>query len=135
MGNKLLKLFALMLLFCAAGLTFAQERGEIVVINDWDQTVDVTLVMERHDEMIRKTWSIRAGQRAHLAREGGHRIRVRGSDRIKIKVDSRPVVIGDVGRFRDGEWHVRVREVYQTQRGRDENRRRDSQRDDAQPNN
>lgn len=126
MLSKLFKFLGAIALTLAMtpGLALAQEyRGEILVDNDWDDTAHVTLLMERRDEMIRTTWNIRAGQRSYLARDGGRRIRVRADDRIKIRRDSRPVAIGDVGRFREGVWHIRVRDVYQAQRRRDGYRR------------
>jgi hypothetical protein len=126
MGSRLFKFFGVvaLTLILTSGLAFAQgSRGEIMVINDWNDAAHVTLLMERRDEMIRTSWDIQAGDRTYLGRESGHRIRVSARDRIKVRDDSRPVAIGDVGRFRDGAWHVRVRDVYQAQRGRDENRR------------
>src|ERR1035437_5372033 len=110
MGSRLFKFFGVVTLtfLLTSGLALAQEyRGEIMVNNDWDDTAHVTLLMERRDEMVRTTWDIQAGQRSYLARDGGRRIRVRAGDRIKIRTDSRAVAIGDVGRFRDGVWHVR----------------------------
>lgn len=136
MLSKLVKFFGAIALALAMtpGLALAQSyRGEILVDNDWDDTAHVTLLMERRDEMIRTTWNIRAGQRSYLARDGGRRIRVRADDRIKIRRDSRPVAIGDVGHFRDGVWHVRVRDVYQAQRRRDAYRRDGYRRDGYRP--
>jgi hypothetical protein len=129
MGSRVFNFFKLaaLMFFMTSTLAFAQSyrdfRGEILVINDWDETAQVTLVMERHDEVIRRNWEIFAGDRNYLAgTDGERRIRVRARDRIKIKADSRPVAIGDVGVVRDGVWHVRVRDVYRAQRGRDRNR-------------
>lgn len=121
MGSKLCKSFGVLMFVLISGLALAQDyRGEIILINDWDDTAHVTMLMERHDEMIRTRWTIEAGQRIYLSRAaGGPRIRVSARDRIKVSDDSRPVAIGDVGRFRDGAWHVRVRDAYRAQRGRD----------------
>ena len=134
MVSRLFKLIGAMALTLAMmpGLALAREyRGEILVDNDWDDTAHVTLLMERRDELIRTTWNIRAGQRSYLARDGGRRIRVRAGDRIRIRRDARPVAIGDVGRFRDGVWHVRVRDVFQAQRHRRDDYRRDGPRRDG----
>jgi hypothetical protein len=112
---------AILILSVLAPLALAQDsRGPILVINDWNDVSEVTLLMERHEELIKNSWSIAPGNRSYLTMvEGGRNVRVSARDRIKVRSDSRAVAIGDVGRFRDGEWHVRVRDVFQAQKGRD----------------
>lgn len=124
---RMLGVLALLLpaLVMAQGSRFA-NRAEIRVINDWSDAVTVTVIAERHDEMVRRTWDFAPGEGAFLAmlRDGEERrIRVRGIDRIKIKSDSRGVAIADVARYRNGHWFVKVRDVYRAQRARDESHR------------
>lgn len=104
----------------------ASDRAEIRVLNDWDESVSITIIAERREEMVRRNWDFEPGQSSYLGmtRDGElRRIHVRSTDRIKIRADSRPVAIGDVARMRDGHWFVKVRDVYRAQRGRDERRR------------
>lgn len=110
-------------------VALAQDsRGPILVINDWRDSAEVTLLMERREEIVKTSWNIAAGNRSYLSRvDGGRHVRVSARDRIKIRSDSRAVAIGDVGRFRDGEWQVRVRDVFEAQRERERDHRRPSQ--------
>jgi hypothetical protein len=105
-------------------MAMAQDsRGPILVINDWRDTAEVTLLMERREEIVKTSWNITPGNRSYLSMvDGGRHVRVSARDRIKIRSDSRAVAIGDVGRFRDGEWQVRVRDVFEAQRERDHRR-------------
>jgi sulfur relay (sulfurtransferase) DsrC/TusE family protein len=116
--------FGLTLILTSSPAFAQSQRGAIVVINDWDESVDLTVLMERHDEMITKHWEIAPRVRTYLLDESGERkVRASARDRIKIKSYARPVAIGDVGRFRDGEWLVRVRTIYEAQGGRGGHRR------------
>ena len=103
-------------------LALAQDsRGPILVVNDWRDTAEVTLLMERHEELVKTSWSIAPGNRSYLAMvDGGRHVRVSARDRIKIRSDARAIAIGDVGRFRDGEWRVNVRDVFEAQRQGDQ---------------
>jgi hypothetical protein len=90
--------FGLTLILTSSPAFAQNQRGAIVVINDWDESVDLTVLMERHDEMITKHWEIAPRVRTYLLDESGERkVRASARDRIKIKSYARPVAIGDVG--------------------------------------
>src|SRR5215217_1559250 len=75
------------------------DRGDIQVINDWDNTVRVTLWKQRGEQISRRSWTIPRGQSVVLGDEGGRSIRVRADDKIKVGEDWGRVDIGAVGQL------------------------------------
>ena len=123
MFGKYVSTLGLLASVVLSNLALAQgrDRAEIRVLNDWDNSVTVTILAERREEMLTRTWDFAPGESSFLGSDatGDRRARVRGTDRISIRSGSRGVVIGDVARFRDGHWFARVRDIYQVQRARD----------------
>ena len=95
------------------------ERYEISVTNNWDRPADVSIIADRRDELVRENWTIAPRANSWLAHSDHRRVRVRGSDRIKVRHDMRAVRIAEVARFQDGHWQLSVRDVVQAQRNRD----------------
>ena len=125
MLSKRTSLIALGLVATVPTLALAQGRGdrhEITIINNWDRPIQVSITAERRDEDVRETWNIAPRANTWLAHNGGRRIRVRGSDRIKVRSDMRSVRISEVADFHNGHWVVSARDVVRGQRDK-ENRR------------
>ena len=95
------------------------DRYEVMIINNWDRDVNVSITAERRDENVRETWNIAPRARTWLAHDNGRRIRVRGTDRIKVRSDMRSVRIEEVGDLRDGAWTISIRNVVREQRDKD----------------
>jgi hypothetical protein len=104
-------LFAPLALFAQDGRR--SDRLSIQVINNWENTVHVTLWNERGGQMTRRSWTIPQGQSAILADESGRSLWVGGSDKIKVGNDWGRVDIGAVGQLQGRIWYVRVRDVWQ----------------------
>jgi len=103
------------------------------VVNDWRG--EVTLSMRTDNQERLGEWSIRPGENVVL-QERGERIRVRPNYKITVGDDGDWVDVGQVGQFRDGSWHVNVRDVvtaaYQNHpEGRDARRGQGQPRDTA----
>ena len=96
-----------------------RERYEVIIINNWDRDVEVSITAERRDENVRETWNIAPRANTWLVHENGRRIRVRGTDRIKVRRDMRSVRISEVGDLRDGRWTISVRDVVREQRDKE----------------
>jgi hypothetical protein len=115
-GRSVISILALAFLFIPLTV-FAQnwqrgDRADIQVINDWENTVRVTLWNERGGQMTRRTWTIPPGQTALLAREDGRSLRVGRNDKINVGNDWGQVDIGAVGQQQGRIWYVRVRDVW-----------------------
>ncbi|MEO5670540.1 MAG: hypothetical protein ABIR26_07600 [Ramlibacter sp.] len=96
-----------------------RDRYEVIIINNWDRDVEVSITAERRDEDVRETWNIAPRANTWLVHENGRRIRVRGTDRIKVRRDMRSVRISEVGELRDGRWTISVRDVVREQRDKE----------------
>ena len=108
-------LAAVLLLVPLMGL--AQEgrrwsRGAVLVTNDWDNPVRVTLWKQRGGQISRRSWTISPGQSATLGDEEGRSIRVGADDKIKVGEDWGRVDIGAVGQWRGHTWVVSVRNIW-----------------------
>lgn len=118
MHSKWIRLCAIItaLVIAAPIAVSAQEgrrhRSEIQVLNDYDDRVEITLWTERHEEISKKHWFLEPDERVWLADMDNVRIRVRGSDKIKVGEDWGRVRISEVARYRDGAWFVRVRDIW-----------------------
>lgn len=89
-----------------------RQRPEIYVTNDWRDLVRITLWKERGERISKREWLLESGESAYLANEDGRRLRVRGSDKIKVGDDWGRVRIDEVGEFRNGVWYVNVRDIW-----------------------
>ena len=103
-------------LLIAPFAVFAQDgrrgnRGNIKVTNDWENTVQVTLLKERGGQMPR-TWTIAPGQSAVLGDGSGRALLVGANDKIKVGKDWEWADIGTVGELRGHTWVVGVRNVW-----------------------
>src|SRR6266852_497610 len=84
-------------------------RGEISVMNDWQDEVRVSMWSSRRERI--GDWLIRPGDQAVLEVDG-ERIRVRPGYKIKVGEDWGWVDVGDVGQFQQGTWYVSVRTIW-----------------------
>src|SRR5438309_1524423 len=85
------------------------SRGAVLVTNDWDNPVRVTLWKQRGGQISRRSWTISPGQSATLGDEAGRSIRVGADDKIKVGEDWGRVDIGAVGQWRGNAWAGGVR--------------------------
>jgi hypothetical protein len=85
-----------------------RSRGEVQVVNDWRG--EITLSMRSDNQERLGEWSIRPGENVVL-QERGERIRVRPNYKVTVGDSGDWVDVGKVGQFRDGIWHVNVRDV------------------------
>lgn len=108
-----------------------QPRGEIQVQNNWRDTVEVTMWTHQR-ERIGDAWEINPGQTVYLLADG-IRIKARPNYKIKVGDDWGWVNLGDVGEFRRGRWHVRVRDIWQATHQRGDRRDRRDSRDENTP--
>ena len=86
-----------------------RARGNILVTNDWQDEVRLSMWASNRERI--GEWVIRPGENAVL-QEGGARIRVRPSYKIKVGEDWGWVNLGEVGRFQQGTWYVNVRDIW-----------------------
>ena len=84
-------------------------RGEISVMNDWQDEVRVSMWSSRRERI--GDWLIRPGDQAVLEVDG-ERIRVRPGYKIKVGEDWGWVDVGEVGQFQQGTWYVSVRTIW-----------------------
>ena len=84
-------------------------RGEISVMNDWQDEVRVSMWSSRRERI--GDWLIRPGDQAVLEVDG-ERIRVRPGYKIKVGEDWGWVDVGDVGQFQQGTWYVSIRTIW-----------------------
>ena len=101
---------------------WGRDRYEITVFNNWDRPVEITIAAEKRDEVVRDRWTIPPRQTTILVNAEQRRIRVRGTDRIKVSRDMRAVRIGDVARWDNGAWHLSIRDVIRAQREKERDR-------------
>ncbi len=87
----------------------ARPRGEMQVINDWQDEVKLSLWSHRRERI--GEWIIRPGGNVFLE-DGGVRIRVRPNYKIKVGEDWGWVDVGQIGQFQNGTWSVGVRNVW-----------------------
>ena len=110
-----------------------RSRGEVQVVNDWRDEITLSLRTDNQERV--GEWSIRPGEQVVL-QERGERIRIRPNYKITVGDSGDWVDVGQVGQFRDGSWHVNVRDVvaaaYQNHpEGRDARRGQAQPRDAA----
>jgi hypothetical protein len=108
-----------------------RSRGEVQVVNDWRDEILLSMRTDNQERL--GEWSIRPGENVVL-QERGERIRIRPNYKITVGDSGDWVDVGKVGQFRDGIWHVKVRDVvtvaYQNHpEGRDARRGQDQPRD------
>ena len=84
-------------------------RGDIQVLNDWQDAVRVSMWSGRRERI--GDWIISPGDQAMLEVDG-ERIKVRPGYKIKVGDDWGWVDVGEVGQFQHGTWYVRVRDVW-----------------------
>ena len=84
-------------------------RGDISVLNDWQDAVRVSLWSGRRERI--GDWIMSPGDQAVLEIEG-ERIKVRPGYKIKVGEDWGWVDVGEVGQFQQGTWYVSVRHVW-----------------------
>ena len=106
-----------------------RSRGEVHVTNDWRD--EITLSMRSDTQERLGEWSIRPGENVVL-QERGERIRVRPNYKITVGDEGDWVDVDQVGQFRDGIWHVKVRDVV-TAAYQNHPEGRDARRGQAQP--
>ena len=95
-----------------------RSRGEIHVINDWRDDVNLSMWSDNRERI--GEWTIRPGENVVL-QEQGERIKVRPNYKIKVGEDWGWVDVGEVAQFQNGVWQVTVRNVWQaTHRDRPE---------------
>ncbi|CAK0774796.1 conserved exported hypothetical protein [Gammaproteobacteria bacterium] len=87
-----------------------EQRGPIVIHNDWRDDVRIT-VWTHAKERIGGHWTINSGDTATLEYEGEN-IKVRPNYKIKVGEDWGWVNVADVGRFRHGTWKLNVRDIW-----------------------
>src|SRR5215217_2122995 len=108
-----------------------RSRGEVQVTNDWRDEIILSMRTDNQERL--GEWSIHPGEQVVL-QERGERIRVRPNYKITVGDGGDWVDVGQVGQFRDGIWHVNVRDVvtaaYQNHpEGRDARRGQTQSRD------
>ena len=86
-----------------------QSRGEVQVVNDWREEVSLSMWSANRERL--GEWSIRSGENVVL-QERGKRIKVRSHDKITVGDGGDSVEVGQIGEFRNGAWHVKVRDVW-----------------------
>jgi hypothetical protein len=106
-----------------------RSRGEVQVTNDWRD--EITLSMRSDTQERLGEWSIRPGENVVL-QERGERIRIRPNYKITVGDEGDWVEVDQVGQFRDGIWHVKVRDVV-TAAYQNHPEGRDARRGQAQP--
>ena len=85
-----------------------RSRGEVQVINDWRDAINLSMRSDNQERL--GEWSIRPGENVVL-QERGERLRVRPNYKITVGDGGDWVDVDQVGQFRDGIWHVKVRDV------------------------
>ncbi len=106
-----------------------RSRGEVQVANDWRDEITLSLRTDNQERL--GEWSIRPGENVVL-QERGERIRIRPNYKITVGDGGDWVDVGKVGQFRDGIWHVNVRDVV-TAAYQNHPEGRDARRGQAQP--
>ena len=106
-----------------------RSRGEVQVTNDWRD--EITLSMRSDTQERLGEWSTRPGENVVL-QERGERIRIRPNYKITVGDEGDWVDVDQVGQFRDGIWHVKVRDVV-TAAYQNHPEGRDARRGPAQP--
>ena len=87
----------------------ARSRGEVQVVNDWREEVSLSMWSANRERL--GEWSIRPGENVVL-QERGKRIKVRANDKITVGDSGDAVDVGQISEFRNGAWHVKVRDVW-----------------------
>jgi hypothetical protein len=85
-----------------------RSRGEVQVVNDWQDEIVLSMRTDNQERL--GEWSMRPGENVVL-QERGERIRIRSNYKITVGDGGDWVDVGKVGQFRDGIWHVKVRDV------------------------
>ena len=91
------------------GLARGWPRGEIQVMNDWQDAVRVSMWSGRRERI--GDWLISPGDEAVLEVDG-ERIKVRPGYKIKVGDNWGWVDVGEVGQFQRGTWYVSVRTIW-----------------------
>jgi hypothetical protein len=86
-----------------------RSRGEVQVVNDWRDEINLRMRSDNQERL--GEWSIRPGENVVL-QERGERISVRPNYKITVGDGGDWVEVGQVGQFRNGTWHVNVRDVW-----------------------
>jgi hypothetical protein len=112
-----------------------RARGEVQVVNDWREDVSLSVWSANRERL--GEWSIGAGEHVVL-QERGKRIKVRANDKITVGDGGDSVDVGQIGAFRNGVWHVNVRDVWASThpdgpQGRDARRGEGSPRETSPP--
>jgi hypothetical protein len=106
-----------------------RSRGEMQVVNDLRDEVSLSMWSDNQERL--GEWSLRPGENVVL-QERGERIRVRPNYKITVGDGGDWVDVGQIGQFRNGAWHVNVRDVWvATHQDRPEGR--DARRGEVQP--
>jgi hypothetical protein len=106
-----------------------RSRGEVQVVNDLREEVSLSVWSANRERL--GEWSIRPGENVVL-QERGERIKARSNDKITLGDGGDSVDVGQIGQFRNGAWHVNVRDVWAATNP-DGPQGRDSRRDEVQP--
>ena len=85
-----------------------RSRGEMQVVNNLRDEVSLSMWSDNQERL--GEWSIRPGENIVL-QDRGERIRVRSNFKISVE-DGDWVDVGQIGQFRNGAWHVNVRDVW-----------------------
>jgi hypothetical protein len=101
----------------------------VQVVNDWRDEITLSLRTDNQERV--GEWSIRPGEQVVL-QERGERIRIRPNYKITVGDSGDWVDVDQVGQFRDGSWHVNVRDVV-TAAYQNHPEGRDARRGQAQP--
>jgi hypothetical protein len=86
-----------------------RSRGEMQVVNDLREEVSLSLWSDNRERL--GEWAIRPGEKVVL-QERGQRIKARSNDKISVGDGGDWVDVGQIGQFRNGAWHVNVRDVW-----------------------
>ena len=86
-----------------------RARGEVLVVNDWREEVSLSMWSANRERL--GEWSIRPGENVVL-QERGKRVKVRSNDKITVGDSGDAVDVGQISEFRNGAWHVKVRDVW-----------------------
>jgi hypothetical protein len=89
-------------------------RGEIQVVNDWQDAVRISMWSSRRERI--GDWIVNPGDQAVLEVDG-ERIKVRPGYKIKVGEDWGWVDVGEVGQFQQGTWYVSVRTIWRATHG------------------
>ena len=106
-----------------------KSRGEVQVVNDWREEVSLSMWSANRERL--GEWSIRPGENVVL-QERGKRIKVRSNDKITLGDSEDAVNVGQISEFRNGAWHVKVRDVWASTHP-DGPQGRDSRRGEVSP--